>query len=744
MALKQRKTKVKDDSDTNNELLNDFSVSKVSLVEKKDKKWYKMANVLMTTVAFITRFYYIWFPNEVVFDEVHFGKFASYYLERTYFFDLHPPFAKMLIAAVGWLIGFNGKFKFENIGDSYTDNSVPYIPLRALSAVLGTATVPLMFGTLEECGFSVWSCILGSALVALDNAHIAETRLILLDATLVVSVAASIFCYVKFSKLRNKPFTWEWYKWLALTGLSLSFVISTKYVGVLTFFSVGAAVAVDLWNLLDYKKGLTLGQVRRHFFARLVLLIFVPFLIYLGWFWIHFAILTRSGPGDAFMSSDFQETLSDSPLAREAKDVNYHDIVTFKHKDTECLLHSHPYKYPMRYDDGRISSQGQQVTCVKVQDDDSNNYWEILPVKPYPFSQKLGHPVMQGDSFRLRHVNTNGYLLTHDVASPLYPTNEEFTVIPPQEGDGDRFDDTLFKLDPVDKNVGSVLKSKASILKVLHVPTTVAMWTHDDELLPDWAFNHQEVNGNKKLQESSNNWFIDTIVNISAERAVYIPKPVKKLPFLRKWMELQSLMFEHNNKLSSEHPYASQPDAWPICKSGVSFWTNNPEKLQIFFLGNIPGWWFECVMIIAFISIAIFDQLTRQRNVKILTNKSRNKLYNSVGFFFVCWCFHYFPFFLMGRQKFLHHYLPAHLLAALLAGAMFEFLFTNNRTEEFAGKDEKIDEVNQVYTIGVIAMLSVIIWGFIFFAPMTYGNVSLSVEEVQKREWMDIKLHFNK
>ena len=56
---------------------------------------------VVTGIAFIARFYKIWYPKEVVFDEVHFGKFASYYLERTYFFDVHPPFAKMLIAFVG-------------------------------------------------------------------------------------------------------------------------------------------------------------------------------------------------------------------------------------------------------------------------------------------------------------------------------------------------------------------------------------------------------------------------------------------------------------------------------------------------------------------------------------------------------------------------------------------------------------------------------------------------------------------
>lgn len=33
---------------------------------------------MITALAFFTRFYKLNHPNEVVFDEVHFGKFASY------------------------------------------------------------------------------------------------------------------------------------------------------------------------------------------------------------------------------------------------------------------------------------------------------------------------------------------------------------------------------------------------------------------------------------------------------------------------------------------------------------------------------------------------------------------------------------------------------------------------------------------------------------------------------------------
>jgi dolichyl-phosphate-mannose-protein mannosyltransferase len=50
-------------------------------------------------------------------------------------------------------------------------------------------------------------------------------------------------------------------------------------------------------------------------------------------------------------------------------------------------------------------------------------------------------------------------------------------------------------------------------------------------------------------------------------------------------------------------------------------------------------------------------------------------LYNSTGFFFLTWAAHYIPFFIMGRQLFLHHYLPAHLASALVTGALIEFIF---------------------------------------------------------------------
>jgi dolichyl-phosphate-mannose-protein mannosyltransferase len=44
-----------------------------------------------TIIGILVRIYMLENPGEVVFDEVHFGGFASKYIKGTFFFDVHPP-----------------------------------------------------------------------------------------------------------------------------------------------------------------------------------------------------------------------------------------------------------------------------------------------------------------------------------------------------------------------------------------------------------------------------------------------------------------------------------------------------------------------------------------------------------------------------------------------------------------------------------------------------------------------------
>ena len=53
----------------------DSIIKASNLPEKVTSEWdYKTALVIITSIAFVTRFWGIGHPNEVVFDEVHFGK----------------------------------------------------------------------------------------------------------------------------------------------------------------------------------------------------------------------------------------------------------------------------------------------------------------------------------------------------------------------------------------------------------------------------------------------------------------------------------------------------------------------------------------------------------------------------------------------------------------------------------------------------------------------------------------------
>lgn len=700
--------------------------------------------LVLVALAFILRFWRIDHPDQVVFDEVHFGKFASHYLQREYYFDLHPPLAKLMFAAVGWLMDYDGKFKFENIGDNYVVNQVPYVAYRSLAATLGSLTVPLVFEILERCGFSPAACVLGASLVAFDTAQITQTRLILLDAALVFFMIAAVYSYVRFREQRHAPFGIKWWAWLTSTGFFLSCVISTKYVGLFTYLMIGVAVLADLCYLADIRSRpkssqLPLKCVIKHFLARLYCLIIGPFLLYLWWFYVHFAILTYSGPGDNHMSTYFQATLLDNPVANEALDIRFFDIITIRTATSDVFLHSHPSHYPMQYEDGRISSQGQQVTGYTVED--PNNLFQILPAVPRENDDSHFNELIVGSQqIMLRHVGTDTYLLTHDVASPGYPTNEEFTTVPRELAYGDRHEDTVFQLEILSGD--NQVRTKLTHFRLKHVHTKVVLWL-SEKVLPDWGFNQYEINGSKKQDIVGSTWYFDRIDNVMSDEEILVRKTIlqgdqaPRRPFLTDFVELQGRMFRSNNQLTVEHPYMSAPWQWPLLLMGISFWSNASNSSQMYLMGNYVGWYLENTAFLVFIVLFLFDKIAMLREYDWISLHARNKLNSTLLWFFLGWMLHYLPFFLMGRQLFLHHYLPAHVIGSLLTAGLVDFI-----AGQLDGPNLKYRS-SKFTTALVSLMITMVVACFLFLAPLTYG-LTLSPKAVQSREIFRTQLHFNK
>lgn len=113
----------------------------------------------------------------------------------------------------------------------------------------------------------------------------------------------------------------------------------------------------------------------------------------------------------------------------------------------------------------------------------------------------------------------------------------------------------------------------------------------------------------------------------------------------------------------------------------------------------------------------------------------------------------------------MHHYLPAHLASALVTGALVEFvcnidpvdldeissgnatLTKNKKTVAQQNKPvrERTGSQNLLYMWAATGgILAIIVWSFLYFAPLTYGQPGLTVEQVNARKWLNYDLHFAK
>jgi dolichyl-phosphate-mannose-protein mannosyltransferase len=118
----------------------------------------------------------------------------------------------------------------------------------------------------------------------------------------------------------------------------------------------------------------------------------------------------------------------------------------------------------------------------------------------------------------------------------------------------------------------------------------------------------------------------------------------------------------------------------------------------------------------------------------------------------------------MGRQLFLHHYLPAHLASTLVVGSLLEFVFNADpATEEasyqavksgkkpgpgpqrFVTARERFAGQSMVPAwIACIVILALATASWAYFLPLTYGYPGLTVEQVVSRKWLGYDLHFAK
>ncbi|KAK9761044.1 Dolichyl-phosphate-mannose--protein mannosyltransferase 4 [Basidiobolus ranarum] len=124
----------------------------------------------------------------------------------------------------------------------------------------------------------------------------------------------AVYSYIRFHNLRYEAFSRQWWGWLVSTGVFLGLTTSVKLVGLFVIGLVGILVVADLWRLSDIRRGLSMKCITQHFGARALCLILVPCVLYLSFFYMHFGLLYKTGPGDKHMSPVFQMTLQGNQI----------------------------------------------------------------------------------------------------------------------------------------------------------------------------------------------------------------------------------------------------------------------------------------------------------------------------------------------------------------------------------------------------------------------------------------------
>lgn len=163
-------------------------------------RWALLA--LVTLLSFATRFHRLDEPQHVCWDETHFGKMGSYYINRTFFFDVHPPLGKMLIGLAGYLSGYDGTFLFQKPGDKYEHHN--YMGMRGFCAFLGSLLIPFAYLTVLELSGSLPAALLAAALLTFDTGCLTLSQYILLDPILLFFIMAAMLSMVKHSSCAHR------------------------------------------------------------------------------------------------------------------------------------------------------------------------------------------------------------------------------------------------------------------------------------------------------------------------------------------------------------------------------------------------------------------------------------------------------------------------------------------------------------------------------------------------------------
>lgn len=275
-----------------------------TLIDNKIYNWIqqypdRFAILMLLIFASITRWFMLGHPNSAVFDEVHFNYFAGFYYTGQYYYDIHPPLGKLLLALSALPSGgIAPEDIVRTISTPYPSDT--YMAMRSLPAFIGTCLPVIIFLIARTLNMSLASAIVAGAFIVLDNAYLIQSKLILLDSMLLFFGFSSLYLFLLYRKKQH-------WGLLVSSAILAGCSISIKWIGVSFLGLIGLVMIID-WIKLLWAKGWNITPALK---GKLFILITAA--TYTSVFYIHFNLLPISHhQGDQFMTLGFQATLKGS------------------------------------------------------------------------------------------------------------------------------------------------------------------------------------------------------------------------------------------------------------------------------------------------------------------------------------------------------------------------------------------------------------------------------------------------
>ncbi|EPR79002.1 Dolichyl-phosphate-mannose-proteinmannosyltransferase [Spraguea lophii 42_110] len=667
----------------------------MKILKKKRQFFNKemLASILIVCISIMVRTYAIERGDYVIWDEAHFGKFSSKYLNRLFYFDVHPPLGKMLTGLSGYLFNQDKDFSFES-GTQYPQN-MDYVGMRRFHAVIASFISLIIFKILKVMNHDIMFRFFFSLLFTFENGFVSISRLILLDSHLLFFTGLTTLFIAKhfkdsyFQHKRN-------HRNIVLLGISIGCVMSVKWIGCLTTVFVGLFIIYELWIMITSKKKIT--AFFEMLFIRTLFLIAVPVFIYIFMFCVHFKIVNRSSSDEGYMSSLFQAGLKNSSIGRIKKYIDFGNLISIKSsKLGGGSLHSHDLKYP--------NSPHQQITSYHHKD--SNNNWAFQKVTD---NKDVSH-LQNNDEVVLLHTSTKKYLHV----SLLNGYFKEGLLVEGTEGELTRANVFKIIIDSDDLSKEKYVKTLTTKFRIYNTERDCYI-TNSERTYPNWGHSQGEILCAK--EKSSNNlWNIEknSLKENDIESFEYTEIKKLKTTVIKHIIELNKSMYTTNksftqNEQLERNTIVSKPHEWFILKKGLRMTSWDGDKYKFLMFGNPVIWYISCLSVILSPIVLIFRIIYFVR-FSLPKNKLRLEVFEVV-LYSGGWAIHYFPFFLVQRVCYFHHYYPALFFAMLSISYLLRFMPRR--------------------TLYIFVFLS--IFSFIYFSPLTYGFID--IDDIKGKRWI--------